>query len=109
MFHSKMLDHRINRIQERALRISYKDYSSTFAQLLELDNPVTIHIRNLQILATEMFKIVNGIAPENIRSLLPIIKNKRNLRSNNPFLTHNIKSVYNGMETVSFRGPKHGF
>ena len=104
MFHSKMLDHRINRIHERALRIADKDHSLTFEQLLELDNSVTIHIRNLQILATEMFKIVNGIAPENIHSILPI--NKRNLRSNNPFLTHNIKSVYNGMETVSFRGPK---
>ena len=106
MFHSKMLDHRIYRIHERALRVAYKDHSSTFEQLLELDNSVIIHIRNLQILATEMFKIVNGIAPENIRSLLPINKNKRNLRSNNPFLTHNIKSVYNGMETVSFRGPQ---
>ena len=100
MFHTKMLDHHINGIHERALRIAYKDHSSTFEQLLELDNSVTIHIRNLQILAAEMFKFVNGIAPENIRSLLPINKTKRNLRSDNPFLTHNIKSVYNGMETV---------
>ena len=59
--------------------LAYKDHSSTFEQLLELDNSVTIHIRNLQILATEMFKIVNGIAPENICSLIPINKNKRNL------------------------------
>ena len=63
MFHSKMLDHRINGIHERALRVAYKDHSPTFEQLLELDNSVTIHIRNLQILATEMFKFVNGIVP----------------------------------------------
>ena len=106
MFHSKILNHRINRIHERALRIAYKDHSSTFEHLLELDNSVTVHVRNLQMLATEMYKIVNDIAPVIMRSILPINENKRELRSNNPFLTHNIKSVYNGMETVSFRGPK---
>ena len=55
-FCSRKINNRINRIQERALRIVYKDYVSTFAQLLEKDSSVSIHIRNLQILATEMFK-----------------------------------------------------
>ena len=35
MFHSRMLNYRINKIHERALRIVYKDFSSTFEQLLQ--------------------------------------------------------------------------
>ena len=41
---------------------------------------------NLQIPATEMCNIVNGIAPDLIHSILHINENKRDLRSNNPIL-----------------------
>ena len=37
----------------RALRVTYQDYISTFLELLQEDNSVTIHQRNLQVLATE--------------------------------------------------------
>ena len=55
MCHSRKLNNKINRLQERALRIVYNDKSSTFYQLLEKDKSVTIHTRNLQYLATEIF------------------------------------------------------
>ena len=57
MCHSRKLNNKINRLQERALRIVYNDKSSTFYQLLEKDKSVTIHTRNLQYLATEIFKV----------------------------------------------------
>ena len=52
----------MNRIQERALRIVYKNYVSTFAQLLKKDSSLSIHIRNLKVLATEMFKARNNLS-----------------------------------------------
>ena len=63
MCHSRKLNNKINRLQERALRIVYNDKSSTFYQLLEKDKSVTIHTRNLQYLATEIFKVKIGISP----------------------------------------------
>ena len=60
MFHSRELYNRINNIHERALRIVYRDYVSTFQQLLKQNKSVSIHQRNLQILATEIFKAKNG-------------------------------------------------
>ena len=58
MFHSRrLLKNKINSIHERALRITYQDHISTFQQLLNKDNSVLIQHRNLQALATEMFKI----------------------------------------------------
>ena len=47
MFHSRKLNNLINRIHERALRIVYKDHNSTFQELLNKDNSVSIHHRNL--------------------------------------------------------------
>ena len=61
MFHSRKLNNRINKIQERALRIVYKDKESDFSNLLERDNSFTIHERNLQLLATEIYKVKNKV------------------------------------------------
>ena len=37
MFHSRTLSNKINRLHERALRIVYSDYKSSFCELLEKD------------------------------------------------------------------------
>ena len=46
MFHSRELNNEINRIHERALRITCKDQSSIFQELLVKGNSVSIHHRN---------------------------------------------------------------
>ena len=52
MVHNKGLNNKTNLIHERALRIVYDDYSSTFEDLIiNKDKSVIIHQRNLQQLA----------------------------------------------------------
>ena len=41
----------------------YCDHSSNFQELLQRDNSVTIHRKNIQALAIMMYKVVNNIAP----------------------------------------------
>ena len=43
-------------IHERALRFAYKDYQIDFESLLEQRNLVSIHVKNLQLLTTEIHK-----------------------------------------------------
>ena len=64
MFNSRQIKHKINKLHERALRIVYNDHFSLFEELLSKDKSVTVHQRNLQILATEMYKILNGLSPD---------------------------------------------
>ena len=106
MFHSKHMNNRINHLHERALRIAYNDYSSSFQSLLEKDNSVTIHYRNIQLLAIEMFKLKNGIAPQIMQDLFPLRETKYSMRNCNIFETSNVNTVYHGTETLSFREPK---
>ena len=64
MFHSRELNNRINNTHKRALRIVYRDYKSTFKQLLKKQNKsVSMHQRNLEILATKIFRTKNGLNP----------------------------------------------
>ena len=62
MFHSRALNNRINKLHERSLRIVYNDNTSSFTDLLQKDNSVSVHQRNIQILLTEMYKVKNGFA-----------------------------------------------
>ena len=50
-------------VHERCLRIIYNDQQSSFAGLLNKDNSVSIHIRNIQRLEFEMFRFYNGLSP----------------------------------------------
>ena len=63
MFHSRTLNNKINKLHERALKIVYKNDKLTFDELLELDNSVTVHHRNLQKLAIEMYKVKKWSLP----------------------------------------------
>ena len=63
MFHSRGLNNKINRIHDRALRITYNDKSSSYGELLTKDRSVTIHHRNIRALAIEIYKVMQGISP----------------------------------------------
>ena len=57
MNHNRSLNNNINRIHERAFRIVYRDKKSTFKELLEKDNSVTVYLKNLQVLVTGIYKV----------------------------------------------------
>ena len=63
MLYSRALNSKINCIHERALRITYNDKSSTFQELLDNDNSVLIHHRNIRVLATEIYKVLHRYSP----------------------------------------------
>ena len=106
MFHSRHLNNKINAIHERALRIIYQDYKSSFQELLNKDNSPTVHQRNLQKLVTELFKIKIGEAPEIMNEIFQIEERPYNLRNEVFVKRHNVRTVRYGTEAVSFLAPK---
>jgi len=107
MCHSRANNNKINRLHERCLRIIYSDKQSSFETLLEKDGSVSIHNRNLQILATEMYKIRHNLSSSLISDLFEQRPEQHyNLRNNTQFTLPAIRTVYHGSESISFLGPK---
>ena len=71
-FCSRRSNNLINKLQERALRVVYNDYDSSFNELLGKANENAIHINNIYILITEIFKFLNGLSPPIMNEILPI-------------------------------------
>ena len=107
MCHSRGLNNRINNLHERALRIVYQDKKSDFETLLKNDKSVTIHVRILHYLVTEVSKVKNNISPEIMREIFHFQENENyNLRSGTHLASRNMRTTLFGKETVSNLGAK---
>ena len=85
--HSRKLNDRINLIHERGLRMVYGDYTSSFEELLRKDGAVTIHHRNIQLLAIVMFQL------------------KESPNGKTGFVIPRVKNEYMGKLSLRYFGP----
>ena len=93
MLHSLWLNNKINRLHERCLRVVYSNNQNTFEELLELDNSVSIHYKNLQCLAIELYKIFNGISADIMKDVFPLnTSSTYDIRNREIFYTRPVKS-----------------
>ena len=113
MFHSCRINTRINNLHFLALRIVYLDKESSFEELLRKDSSVTIHHRNLQLLAIEMYKSSRGIGPVFMNDIFPKCENictddvSANTCSHSKFYnSSNPRSVNYGLNTFKIFWPR---
>ena len=102
MFCSRKMNDKINHIQERALILVYSDYIISFGDLLKKDKSVSIHHRNIQKVAIEMFKVKNNLCPEMIQYHF---RRKCSLKSKATFQRPNINTVYKGEYSLRWFDP----
>ena len=100
------INNRLNRIQECALRIVYKNYVSTFEQLLEKDSSVSIYIRNLQVLATELFRARKSLSPTIVQNIFRTNEPAYSLRRDTIFESRRIQTQRYSIESLTYLGPK---
>ena len=72
MFHNRQINYKINNLHDSTLRIVYDNHFSSFEELLSKDKSVTVHQRNLQLLAIETYKILNGLSPGIMQDIFEI-------------------------------------
>ena len=103
MCHNRTKNNTINKLHERCLRLLYNDKKSSFHDLLEKDGSVSIHYRNLRALATEMYRIYNGMAPEIVTEIFPLRpQGQYNLRSWSDFTLPIVRTVNCGIESIRY-------
>ena len=107
MCHNRTNNNKISRLHEKFLRIVYNDKQSLFNDLLEKDSSVSIHMKTMQILATEINKLVSNLSSPKINSVFKLNSDSRyNLRQILQFSRSLVKSVYHGTDSISYLGPK---
>ena len=101
MCHSREDNNKISRLHERCLRIIYNDNRSSLNALSEKDGSVSIHERNIKILATGMFKVSKKLVPPQMREIFKLKDQPQfNLRYNSLFSRPLVNSVYRGTESL---------
>ena len=70
MFHGRGLTNKFNHLLESSVCIIYKDNSSSFKELLKIDNLFTVHHRNIQSLAIELFKVKENLSTTLMNDIL---------------------------------------
>ena len=83
-----------------------EDYSTNFSNLLQRNNDLSIHHRNIQCLMIEIFKIKNNLAPPIMTTMFTERENHYNLRHFQEFVTKRKRTTRYGLETLSYRSPK---
>ena len=104
MLYDRTINHRINHVHERALRIAYKDHGNDFGYLLEQSNSVPIHIRNLQLLITEIFKTKSHLNPPFIKDIFQERIMNYDLRHGNDAQLPKVRTTSFGIETIAYLG-----
>ena len=81
----------IERTHKRALRILQNDFTLSYKQLLEMSGSVSIHVKHLQHLMTEIYKTTNSTNPEFMKQVFKqregVYYNLRN--KNSAYITTN--------------------
>ena len=96
MYCQRKSNNLINRIHERALRIAYNDYTSDFQLLLEKDDSVTIHHKNIQALVIEIYKTVKTLNPVFMKEIFSLKPHNYPLRILSSRCEKNRKINYRG-------------
>ena len=103
MFCSRTSNNMINKAHKGALRVILNDHESDFETLLQNNNDVCNHHRNMQTLLIKIFKIKKGFAPPILGSILKGRNNTYNVRNFQEFETERKRTVYLGLENISYR------
>ena len=107
MFHSSTLNNRINKIYEKALGLVYKNETLlSFDDLLKRDKSVTIQQKNLQSLATKIYKTKNELVPKIMKDTFHFIQKPFNLRNDPELQRWRNRAEYFRTERISSLAPK---
>ena len=62
--------HKMEKIQERALRFVFNDYTSEYNHMLKINGESTLYLKRVRIMAQEVYKAIKNQSPKYMKELL---------------------------------------
>ena len=100
--------HKLEKLQLRALRFVYHDYSSTYDELLERARRPSLHLGRLRTLATEVYKSVPKLNPPYVQDLYKRKTTNHHRRGHDTLHIPRVNSTTYGLHSSAYLGAKVG-
>ena len=101
-----MNNSKIEKIQERALKIVYNDYESDYDTLLKMFGTDTMLQSRLKTMVMEVFKSLKRVNPVYIQNIFLNQDQPYDLRNPYPLVQKKTKTVTFGLRTFGYLGSK---
>ena len=99
-------NNKIEKIQERALRILYQDYTSPYSVLVQNAGTTTIFISRLKYLLIEVFKCLNRTNSTCLNDMFSIKQSPYSLRDPLKLVQPKRNTVRHGLRSFTYAGAK---
>ena len=86
--------------------MTYNDHEKSFNSISTENDLKTIHQKNLEFRAIEIYKFQNGLPPSTMNNIFFSRQNIYNLQKFQELFTSIKNTVNFGIETISYRGPQ---
>ena len=97
---------KLEKLQERAIRFVFNDYSTSYDSLLKLANLLPLSIFRLRFLAIEVYKCIKKENPTYLNDLFTSRIPNYNFRDNDLIQQHRFKTVKYGYKSFQYYGAK---
>ena len=94
------------KLQFRALRIVFSDYTSSYEELFNRVQSSTLHMIRLHCIAAEAYKCINNISPVYLRDLVEIKQSNYTFRYQNTAKLPTVRTVTYGRRSFRFESAR---
>ena len=98
--------HKIEKVQERALRFLHNDHASSYNDLLLKSQRCTMHVHRLRAISIEIFKTLNGLNPSFMKDIFQVRSSNYSSRNPNNLAHYRPNQVTFGTHSLKFLGPQ---
>ena len=105
-FCSQVNNQKLEKIQERALRILFADYNSSYTELLGRAGTTTLLIQRLHLIALTVFKSLHGLNPPCLNDMFTPKQVPYRMRDSSLLEQSRCRTTTFGLRSISYIGAK---
>lgn len=105
-FCSKSNSEKLEKLQFRALKIVFNDYTASYTTLLDKVKLPTLHMNRLRCIATETYKCIHNLSPVYLRDLVEIKESVYSFRYENTVKVPTVRTVAYGQRSFRFESAR---
>ena len=102
----KLIQKRLNQIQERAPRFIYEDYSASYDEFLNKSKLPSLKVRRMRSLAIEVYIVINKECPVYLQDLIHIKNNSYSFRYQHIAELPQVRTTSYGLQSFGYAGTK---